>query len=73
MKKQQSKAAMLIIILLIGCLGVHRYLMGYSNWWIFLLLSILTGGIVGTVWAIVDFIRILTGSMKMADGEELSV
>jgi len=41
-------------------------MMGYSNWW----LMLITAGGCG-IWALVDFIRIITGSMKMADGRDL--
>jgi TM2 domain-containing membrane protein YozV len=65
-KQSQSKIAMILVSFFIGQLGVHRYLMGYSNWW----LQLITFGGLG-IWQLVDFIRIITGDMKMADGRDL--
>lgn len=58
---------MAIICWFVGSLGVHRLMMGYKNWW----LMLLTAGGCG-IWTLVDFIKILTGSMKMADGRDLA-
>jgi hypothetical protein len=57
---------MILISFLLGGLGIHRLMMGYSNWW----LMLITGGGCG-IWALIDFIQIITGSMKMADGRDL--
>lgn len=65
-KPVQTKTAMLLITFFIGGLGIHRYMMGYSNWW----LMLITFGGCG-IWTLVDFIRILIGDMKMADGRDL--
>ena len=65
-KPAQSKSVMILITLLFGGLGIHRLMMGYSNWW----LMLITGGGCG-IWALIDFIQIITGSMKMADGRDL--
>ena len=66
-KPTQSKVTMALVCFLLGGLGIHRLMMGYSNWW----LMILTAGGCG-VWALIDLIRILTGNMPMADGRQLS-
>jgi hypothetical protein len=65
-KQVQSKTSMILVSFFVGNLGIHRYMMGYSNWW----LQLLTFGGCG-IWTLVDFIRIITGDMKMADGREL--
>ena len=65
-KNVQSKIAMILVSFFLGQLGVHRYMMGYSNWWI----QLITFGGLG-IWQLVDFIRIITGDMKMADGRDL--
>ena len=65
-KPVQSKMTMAIICWFVGSLGIHRLMMGYKNWW----LMLLTAGGCG-IWTLIDFIKILTGSMKMADGRDL--
>lgn len=66
-KELQSKTTMIIISFFIGSLGIHRLMMGYKNWW----LMLITAGGCG-VWTLVDFIRIILGQMKMADGRDLA-
>ena len=66
-KKPQSKVVMMLICWFLGFLGIHRLMMGYNNWW----LMLLTLGGCG-IWTIIDLIQIATGSMKMADGQELT-
>jgi TM2 domain-containing membrane protein YozV len=66
-KEVQSKVTMIIVCWLLGTLGIHRLMMGYSNWWVMLL----TAGGCG-IWALIDLIQIITGSMKMADGRDLA-
>ena len=66
-KQLQSKTTMIIVSLFLGGLGIDRFMMGYSNWW----LKLITLGGCG-IWALIDLIKIITGSMKMADGRELS-
>ena len=65
-KPVQQKVTMILISLFLGGLGIHRLMMGYSNWW----LMLITAGGCG-IWALVDFISIITGSMKMQDGRDL--
>lgn len=66
-KKIQSKMTMIIICVFAGSLGIHRLMMGYSNWW----LMLLTMGGCG-IWTIIDLIQIITGKMGMADGRPLT-
>ena len=65
-KELQSKSTMSIVSFFLGGLGIHRLMMGYSNWW----LMLLTAGGCG-IWTLIDFIQILTGNMNMADGRKL--
>jgi TM2 domain-containing membrane protein YozV len=62
----QSKTTMAVVAFFSGGLGIHRLMMGYKNWW----LMIITLGGLG-IWTLIDFIRILIGDMKMADGRPL--
>ena len=65
-KQPQQKVTMILICFFLGGLGIHRLMMGYSNWW----LMLITFGGCG-IWSLIDLIKIATGSMKMADGQEL--
>jgi len=67
----QSKVTVALVCLFLGSLGIHRLMMGFKNWWVMLIVTIFTLGIGGCIWALVDFVRILTGSLKMADGQNL--
>jgi len=66
-KPVQSKIVMALVCWFLGSLGIHRLMMGYSNWW----LMLITLGGCG-IWTLIDLIKILTGSLKMADGRGLS-
>ncbi|WP_313383972.1 TM2 domain-containing protein [Chishuiella sp.] len=66
LKPLQSKGTMILISFFVGGLGIDRYMLGYSNWW----LKLITFGGCG-LWSLIDFIRIITGSLKMADGRDL--
>ena len=66
-KQAQSKIVMIIVCWLLGGLGIHRLMMGYSNWW----LMLLTAGGCG-IWTLIDLVKIITGSMGMADGRDLT-
>ena len=65
-KPAQSKTTMILVSFFLGSLGIHRLMMGYSNWW----LMLITAGGCG-IWTIIDLIKIVTGGMKMADGRDL--
>ncbi len=62
----QAKITMIFFSFFLGMFGIHRLMMGYSNWW---LLPLTFGGF--GIWWMIDFIRIITGSMKMSDGSDL--
>ncbi len=65
-KEQQEKLTMILVCWFLGTLGIHRYMMGYKNWWLML---ITCGGCV--IWMIIDLIKIITDKMPMADGRPL--
>jgi TM2 domain-containing membrane protein YozV len=62
-EKSQLTAALLCFFL--GGLGIHRFYLGYTWQGV---VQLLTAGGCG-VWAIIDFIRILTGDLKPKDRE----
>lgn len=67
----QSKVTVALVCMFLGVLGIHRMMMGYKNWWVMIIVTIFTLGFGGCIWSFIDFIRILTGSLKMADGQNL--
>jgi hypothetical protein len=67
LKPSQSRISMIMVSLLFGYMGIHRLMMGYSDWW----LMFITGGGLG-IWYFYDLFRIIAGSMKMADGRDLT-
>ena len=57
----QDKITMAIICFLVGSLGVHNFMMGETNKGIFrLLLTLLLFG-TGWIFALIDFVKILSG------------
>ena len=67
----KSKATVALVCLFLGGLGIHRLMMGYSKWWLMIIVSVVTLGVGGGLWALIDLVRILTGSLKMEDGRNL--
>ncbi|WP_245843576.1 TM2 domain-containing protein [Niastella vici] len=61
----KSQVIALILVLLVGGLGIHRFYLGYTWQGI---VQLLTFGGCG-IWAIIDLIRIITGDLKPKDGE----
>ncbi len=61
--KSQLVAALLCFFL--GGLGIHRFYLGYTWQGV---VQLLTGGGCG-VWALIDFIRILLGTLKPKNGD----
>ena len=66
-KSAQSKTTMAIICFFLGGLGIHRFMMGYTGIGILMLLTL---GCLG-ILTLIDFVRILTGGLTMADGTPL--
>ena len=64
---QKSKTTAIILALFFGYLGVDRFYLGYTGLGI---AKLLTAGGLG-IWSLIDLIRIITGSLKAADGSDL--
>ncbi|TXF91299.1 TM2 domain-containing protein [Neolewinella aurantiaca] len=60
----KSQVVALILVLVVGSLGIHRFYLGYTTIGI---LQLLTLGGCG-IWALIDLIRIATGDLGPADG-----
>ena len=72
----KNKIAAALLAFFLGALGVHNFYLGYKKKAIAqLLITVLTcfvGSIVSSIWALVEFIQILTGSISTdADGVPL--
>ncbi len=60
----KSQVTALILAILIGGLGIHRFYLGYTWQGV---VQLLTFGGLG-VWALIDLIRIITGDLQPKDG-----
>ncbi|MFN3785008.1 MAG: TM2 domain-containing protein [Spirosomataceae bacterium] len=60
----KSQLIALLLALLVGVVGIHRFYLGYTTQGI---LQLLTAGGCG-VWTLIDIIRIATGDLKPKDG-----
>lgn len=61
----KSQVIALILVALLGGLGIHRFYLGYTWQGVVQLLTL--GGC--GIWALIDLVRIITGSLKPKDGE----
>lgn len=61
----KSQLTAVLLCFFLGGLGIHRFYLGYTWQGIVQLLTL--GGL--GIWALIDFIRILTGDLQPKDGE----
>lgn len=64
--KPKSQIVALILVILIGGLGIHRFYLGYTGIGIIQLLTL--GGC--GIWALIDLIMIATGNLGPKDGSD---
>jgi hypothetical protein len=60
----KSQVIALILAIVVGALGIHRFYLGYTWQGV---VQLLTGGGCG-IWALIDLIRIITGDLQPKDG-----
>jgi TM2 domain-containing membrane protein YozV len=74
----KSQIIALILFVLFGCLGIHRFYLGHLSSGLLMLLLCCTlilpiinlfTGIALLVWWVLDLIKLVTGDLKPADGE----
>ena len=64
----KSKLTAILLSLFLGSLGIHRFYLGYTLIGVIQLLTF--GGVL--IWAFVDLIRLITGSLKDSEGNDLA-
>ncbi len=62
--KGKSQLIALVLVVLVGALGIHRFYLGYTTIGIIQLLTL--GGC--GIWALIDLVRIITGDLGPKDG-----
>ena len=61
----KSKATAAILALLLGGWGAHDFYLGFTKMGIIkIALTIVSYGLIGGIWGFIDFIRIVSGSLK---------
>ena len=69
---EKSKLVAVLLALFLGSLGIHDFYLGYTKYGIIKIVLTVCTGVGGSIWALVDFIRLLTGSLHTdANGVEL--
>ena len=63
----KSKTTAILLCLFLGFIGVHRFYLGYT---LFGVIQLLTLGGLG-IWSLIDLVRLITGSLKDSQGNDL--
>ncbi len=70
--EQKSKLIAVLLAFFLGALGIHDFYLGYNKYGVIKIVLTVCTGIGGSIWALIDFIRLLTGSLHTdANGIEL--
>ncbi len=69
---QKSKLVAVLLAFFLGGFGIHDFYLGYTKNGIIKIVLTCCTGIGGSIWALIDFIRLLTGDLHTdANGVEL--
>ncbi len=70
--EQKSKLVAVLLCFFLGGFGIHDFYLGYTKYGIIKIVLTVCTGVGGGIWALIDFIRLLTGSIHTdANGAEL--
>ena len=70
--EQKSRLVAVLLAFFLGGFGIHDFYLGYNKYGIIKIVLTCCTGIGGSIWALIDFIRLLTGSLHTdANGNEL--
>ena len=70
--EQKSKLVAALLAFFLGSLGIHDFYLGYNKNGIIKIVLTCCTGVGGGIWALIDLIRLLTGSLHTdANGVEL--
>ena len=70
--EQKSKLVAVLLAFFLGGIGIHDFYLGYTKYGIIKIVLTVCTGFGGSIWALIDFIRLLTGSIHTdANGIEL--
>ena len=68
----KSKLAAVLLAFFLGGIGIHDFYLGYTKYGIIKIVLTCCTGVGGGIWALIDFIRLLTGDLHAdANGVEL--
>lgn len=62
----KSQIIAIVLCLVVGVLGIHRFYLGYTGIGI---IQLLTGGVFG-IWTLIDLIMLITGDLQPKDGSK---
>jgi len=60
----KSKLVAVLLAFFLGGFGVHDFYLGYNKYGIIKIILTVCTGVGGSIWALIDFIRLLTGSLS---------
>lgn len=70
--EQKSKLVAVLLAFFLGSIGIHDFYLGYTKNGIIKIILTCCTCVGGSIWALIDFIRLLTGSLNTdVNGVEL--